>query len=221
MVNINEYIDHTLLKPFATQKDFDKLVEEAIKYQFASVCVSPYMAVPIRNVLNATGNTDLKVCTVVAFPHGNIPLENKVQEVDFFTERGVDEVDFVLNYGELKNGNINYVEREVNLLGAICARREVVSKCIVETCYLDEHEKSLVFSIVANSPVTFIKTSTGFGTGGATLEDVSLWNNLRGDSERPLIKAAGGIKTKEDALAMIAAGANRLGCSAGVSIMEG
>jgi deoxyribose-phosphate aldolase len=218
----NHYVDHTLLKPDATQDQFETLLDEATKHEFESVCVSPYMAIPIRNILTATGSPHIKVCTVVGFPLGNTPLELKAEEARYFVSRGIDEIDFVLNYGELKNKRFDYVIKELQTMGDICRSGGAVSKCIVETCYLTDTEKETIFHYIKDfAPhIDFIKTSTGFGTAGAQLEDVARWNELRGNAPRPLIKAAGGIKTLKDATAMIAAGADRLGLSAGVQIME-
>jgi deoxyribose-phosphate aldolase len=227
LLALNKYIDHTLLKTDAKQADFEKLIDEAIKYDFASVCVSPYMAIPIKATVCVSPYMAapievprLRVCTVVGFPHGNIPAELKYQEVEYFTGRGIDEVDFVINYGELLNGQVDVVKAELGTIGAICSRRNVISKAIVETCYLNQEQKELVFRLVKNSPVDFIKTSTGFGTGGAVIEDIALWKDMRGSSLRPLIKAAGGIKDLKTALAMIRAGADRLGMSSSVQVME-
>jgi len=218
----NHYVDHTLLKPNATQDQFEKLLDEAIEYEFEAVCVSPYMAIPVRNILTTTGYPHIKVCTVVGFPLGNIPLELKAAEAKYFVSHGIDEIDFVLNYGELKNQKFDYVIKELQTMGDICKNGGAVSKCIVETCYLNETEKDLIFHYIKDyAPhIDFIKTSTGFGTAGAQLEDVARWNELRGNAPRPLIKAAGGIKDLDTARDMIAAGADRLGLSAGVKIME-
>lgn len=219
---LNRFIDHTLLKQGATQKEFEKLLDEAIEFEFEAVCVSPFMAGPIRNILNATGYPFIKVCTVVDFPHGNKPLELKINEARYFAMQGIDEVDFVLNYSELKNKQFKYIIQELQSVSDVCKQNGAVSKCIVETCFLTKEEKDTIFQLVKNyAPnLDFIKTSTGFGTAGAQLEDVARWNELRGDAPRPLIKAAGGIKTLEDALAMVNAGADRLGMSAGVQVME-
>jgi deoxyribose-phosphate aldolase len=218
----NHYVDHTLLKPDATQDQFEALLDEAIEHEFEAVCVAPYMAIPIRHILTATGYPHIKVCTVVGFPLGNAPLELKAEEARYFVSRGIDEIDFVLNYGELKNQRFDYVIKELQTMGDICRSGGAVSKCIVETCYLTDTEKDAIFHYIKDyAPhIDFIKTSTGFGTAGAQLEDVARWNELRGNAPRPLIKASGGIKTLKDATAMIAAGADRLGLSAGVQIME-
>ena len=217
----NHYVDHTLLKPDATQDQFETLLDEAIEYEFEAVCVSPYMAIPIKNVLNATGYPYIKVCTVVGFPLGNIPLEVKANEARYFLSHGIDEIDFVLNYGELKNKKFDYIIRELQMMSAICKEGGAVSKCIVETCYLTESEKDTIFHYIKDySDIDFIKTSTGFGTAGAQVADVARWNELRGNAPRPLIKAAGWIRDLDTARDMIVAGADRLGLSDSVKIME-
>jgi len=218
----NHYVDHTLLKPDATQDQFETLLDEAIEHEFEAVCVSPYMAVPIRNILTTTGYPHIKVCTVVGFPLGNIPLELKAAEARYFVSRGIDEIDFVLNYGELKNQRFDYIIKELQTMGDICKSGGAVSKCIVETCYLTDTEKDTIFHYIKDyAPhIDFIKTSTGFGTAAAQVADVARWNELRGNAPRPLIKAAGGIRDLDTARDMIAAGADRLGLSAGVKIME-
>ena len=219
--NLNKFIDHTLLKQSAIQEEYETLLDEANTYEFQTVCVSPFMAVPIKNILNTIASP-VRVCTVVDFPHGNKPLELKMHETQFFATRGIDEIDFVLNYNELKNKQFKYIIQEIQTLSDICKRNGAVSKCIVETCYLTKEEKEMIFHFIKDyAPnLDFIKTSTGFGTAGATLEDINHWNELRGNAPRPLIKAAGGIKDLDAALNMIAAGADRLGMSAGVKVME-
>lgn len=218
---LNKYIDHTLLKPEAPITALEQLLEDATTYEFASVCVSPTFATVLADV-NKQVKFPFDVCTVAGFPHGNIPTEMKAQEAYHFVDRGVNEIDFVINYGELKNNNFNYVVQEVRTLSDICAARGVVSKFIVETCYLTLEEKKAIFNWIKDfcPNADYIKTSTGFGSAGAQLEDVALWNELRGNAPRPLIKAAGGIKNLDDALAFIEAGADRLGMSAGVKVME-
>ena len=224
---LNKYIDHTLLKPDATIEQLENLLEEAAKFEFSSVCVSPTFA-GILGEINTKVSFPFDVCTVAGFPHGNIPTEMKLQEAFYFIERGVKEIDFVINYGELKNNNLTYVVNEIKRLSDVCAERKVVSKFIVETCYLTREEKIAIFNWMADfcPNADFIKTSTGFGLSGAQLEDVALWselrlrNELQGDKPGPLIKAAGGIKDLNTALAFIEAGAHRLGMSTGVKVME-
>lgn len=220
--SLNRYIDHTLLKPEARQEDFEKLVEESIDYQFETLCVSPYMAVPIKNILNATGYSYMRVGTVIDFPLGNSPLALKLNECAYFIEKGIDELDFVLNYGELKNNNFKAVVGELQNISNLCKQGGVVSKCIVETANLTTEEKTTIFHYIKDyAPnLDYIKTSTGFASKGAQIEDIILWNSLRGNNPRPLIKASGGIKTLDQCLALIEAGADRLGMSAGVGAME-
>ena len=233
---LNKYIDHTLLKPNATHEEFESFLDEAIKYQFASVCISPYMTGPIASVLK---NEDVKICTVVGFPHGNIPLQAKLYDVALLAKLGADEIDFVLNYGDLKSGLYESVGTELENMSLVCKDNGVVSKCIIETCYLNEDEKNFVFKAINDyTTIDYIKTSTGFGTEGALLGDVMNWNARRcawikqesssliqlipvGGRTAPIkIKAAGGIRDLETALKFISVGADRLGMSASVKVME-
>ena len=217
-MELNKYIDHSLLKPQASIKEFDNLLEEAVKYQFAAVCVSPHMATSCKAALQGE---DVKVATVVSFPQGNLPFDLKLQEVQYFVDKGIDEIDFVMNYGDFIWKNFNSVTKEIIAIGDYCADNGAVSKCIVETCFLDLEGLGAIFNFINDETrIDFIKTSTGFSDAGAQIVDIKYWNQLRGDSERPLIKAAGGIRTLEDALAMIEAGANRLGMSASMEVME-
>ncbi len=217
-MELNKYIDHSLLKPQAPIKAYETLLDEAVKYQFAAVCVSPNVATSVKTALQGE---DVKVATVVSFPQGNLPFDLKLQEVQYFVDKGIDEIDFVMNYGDFIWKNFNTVAKELTTIGDYCADNGAASKCIVETCFLDLQGLNTIFNFIKDETrIDFIKTSTGFSDAGAQVDDVALWNKLRGDSERPLIKAAGGIKTLEDALAMIEAGANRLGMSASVKVME-
>ena len=233
---LNKYIDHTLLKPDATHAEFESLLDDAIKYQFASVCVSPYMAGPIVGVLK---NEDIKVCTVVGFPHGNTPLQTKLYDIALLAEQGVDEIDFVINYGNLLSGLYDDVGMELENIDRVCRDTGVVSKCIIETCYLNQNEKDFMFKAINDyTQIDYIKTSTGFGKEGAWLWDVMNWNTKRqvgieqeSNSLIQLssavrrqkyikIKAAGGIRDLETALEFISAGTDRLGMSASVKVME-
>lgn len=217
-MELNKYIDHSLLKPQASIKQFETLLEEAVKYQFAAVCVSPHVATACKTALQGE---DVKVATVVSFPQGNLPVDLKVQEVKYFVDRGIDEIDFVMNYGDFIWKQFNTVARELIEIGNYCSNNGAVSKCIVETCFLDLQGLQSIFTFIQNeTKIDFIKTSTGFSDAGAQVDDIRLWKEMRGDSDRPLIKAAGGIRTLEDALAMIEAGADRLGMSASVKVME-
>lgn len=241
---LNRYIDHTLLKPNATLDQFKQLVSEAVQYNFATVCVSPHIALPAVDALKDYPN--IGVCTVVGFPHGDTPFPLKFEEVKYFAKGGVDEIDFVINVGLLKSGMYENVGREVEAIGALCKDVGVISKCIVETCYLTENEKTFMYRVLAErTAVNYIKTSTGCGPEGANQGDVWKWNARRHESGdmtdsgglvhmdyvdmgtntlregEPLkIKAAGGIKDLETALKFIGCGADRLGMSASVKVME-
>ncbi len=233
---LNRYIDHTLLKPDATHAEFEKLLDEAIKFEFASVCVSPYMAGPCAQTLK---DYDVKVCTVIGFPHGTVPTQTKLHDVMLLAKEGVDEIDFVINYGDLRSGLYENVGRELEYMGQACFEHGVTSKCIIETCYLDQDQKDFMFKALNDyTRIDYIKTSTGFGTAGAELADVLNWNARRQEwikketgaliqltpvsgRKKPIkIKAAGGIRDLGTALKFIAAGADRLGMSASVKVME-
>lgn len=221
--SLNKYIDHTMLKPYSTVKDLENLLEEAVKYKFASICIGPHTAPLLANIKRkSSGLFSFDICTVVAFPFGNISSTAKYREVEEHVRAGVNEIDFVLNISELKNKNMRYILAELRNISDLCKEYGAVSKCIVETCYLTKEEKVSIFHWIKDfvPHLDFIKTSTGFGSAGAQLEDVVLWNELRGDAPRPLIKAAGGITDLKTALAFINAGADRLGMSAGVEVME-
>lgn len=234
-----QYIDHTLLKPDATMSEFRQLLEEAAKYGFASVCVSPYMALSAKEALQ--NYPDIKICTVVGFPHGNLPVPLKVQEIQYFANNGVDEIDFVINLGLLKSEMFDNFQIEMRAIDEMCAEYNTVSKCIVETCYLTEDEKTFMYNVLSeHTNIDYIKTSTGYGSSGAQLADVFNWNARRQDqiakeqasllilhetsvarNKPPLkIKAAGGIRDLNTALKFIAFGADRLGMSASVKVME-
>ncbi len=244
---LNRYIDHTLLKPDATMFEFQRLLDEAVKYNFASVCVSPHMALAAVEALK--DYPDIKVCTVVGFPLGNLPYPLKVSETEYFVQNGVDEIDFVANIGLLKSGMYENVGNELETMGLVCRDNGAVSKCIIETCYLNQDERTFMYCALAEkTAVNFIKTSTGFGSKGAQLSDVLDWNRRRNLDEsiklessglvllqasaptaktyimrngEPLkIKAAGGIRDLKTALKFITCGADRLGMSASVKVME-
>ena len=217
-MELNKYIDHSLLKPTAPMKEFETLLDEAIEHQFAAVCVSPHVATGVKTALQGE---DIKVATVVSFPHGNLPFDLKLQEVQYFVDKGIDEIDFVMNYGDFIWGNFNPVAKELIDIGNYCANNGAISKCIVETCFLDLEGLGSIFNFIKDETrIDYIKTSTGFSDAGAQVDDIKYWNKLRGDSDRPLIKAAGGIKTLNHALFLIEAGATRLGMSASVKVME-
>ena len=211
-------IDHTLLKPQATESDVARLVEEGLTYGFHSVVVNPYY-VPLA-VRLARGSS-LRVCSVVGFPLGATLPEVKAREAELVGRQGASEVDMVINVGALRSGLDDVVLEDVR--GVVRAFREVVPggvvKVILETGLLNREEIEAACALVEEAGADFVKTSTGFGPRGATVEDVRLLRSLVGD--RLGVKAAGGIRTYEQAVAMIEAGANRIGTSSGVKIAEG
>lgn len=213
-MELNNYIDHTNLKVISTLKDIEKLCNEAIKYHFASVCVSPYYVKLAKNLLK---DSTVSVCTVIGFPNGYNTKETKVFEAINAIENGADEIDMVINIEALKNKDFDYIKEEIEeIRDAIDGH---ILKVIIETCYLDEEEIIKMTEICNETFVNFIKTSTGFGSRGASLRDLEIINEHK--NEILEIKASGGIKTLEDAEAMINMGATRLGTSSGVEIMKG
>ncbi len=212
---IARLIDHTNLKPFATRKDIEKLCTEALQYNFWSVCVNPSWVEWAYKLLK---NSDVKVCTVIGFPLGATLSTVKVHEARKVIDVGAAEVDMVLNIGALKDGDHNVVKNEIEKVVEVASEEDVLVKVILETCYLTEDEIVTACRLVKEAGAHFVKTSTGFGTAGATLEHVKLMRVSVG--EMLGVKASGGIRTREQVLAMIDAGATRIGTSSGVSIME-
>ena len=213
MQNINQLIDHTILKPEASIDDIRKLCIEAKEYNFYSVCVnSAYVNVAYNFLLHS----DVKVCSVVGFPLGAMIKEAKAYEAKFAVDSGAEEIDMVINIGLLKSGKIDLFERDIKKVREAC--KASVLKVIIETCLLTDKEKILACQIAKEYGADFVKTSTGFSTGGATEHDIELMRKTVGDKMG--VKASGGIKTYEDAIRMINAGANRLGTSSGIAIMK-
>lgn len=210
---ILSHIDHTLLKAFATWEDIKVLCEEAIAYKTASVCVPPSY---IKRIHDTYGDK-LTICTVVGFPLGYSATAAKVAEVKEAIKDGCGEIDMVINIGDVKNGDFAKVENEIRTLKEACGNH--ILKVIIETCYLTEEEKIALCLAVTNAGADFIKTSTGFGTNGATLEDVLLMKKNVGEHVR--IKAAGGVKTIEDLETFLQAGADRIGTSSAVNLFKG
>ncbi|MFZ6007915.1 MAG: deoxyribose-phosphate aldolase [Nitrospirota bacterium] len=210
---IAKFIDQSLLKPQATEADIIKLCKTAIKYNFYSVCVNPYY-VPLCNAILKGHET--KVTTVIGFPLGMTLKDAKIYEAKQAVLYGADELDIVMNIGAAKSGNWDYVGEE--LLEIISSTKSAVHKVIIETCYLTEEEKIVATKVASLFGAKFIKTSTGFGTKGATIKDVKLIKKIVGDKAE--VKAAGGIKTLSQVLQFIKAGATRIGTSAGVEIMK-
>ena len=208
-------IDHTNLKAFADDAAFEKLCDEAKKYNFKMVAINPAQTVRCKKKLEGS---PVHVGAAIGFPLGQTTLECKIFETKDAIEKGADEIDYVINVAELKNKNYDYIKKEMEEIVKICREAGKTSKVIFENCYLTDDEKRKVAEIAKEVKPDFIKTSTGFGTGGATVEDVKLMKSVVGDDVK--VKAAGGIKDLKTALAMIEAGAERLGTSAGVAIVE-
>ena len=210
-----KYIDHTLLKPQATSAQIVKLCEEAKEFGFASVCVNSCYAALAAKELEST---DVAVCCVVGFPLGACTSDAKAFEADNAVENGAQEIDMVINVGAAKEGNWAYVEDDIaHVVGTIDGRAKL--KVIIETCLLTDEEKVKACECAVRAGADFVKTSTGFSTGGATTADVALMRKTVGPDIG--VKAAGGVRTYEDAVAMIEAGATRLGASAGIAIVAG
>lgn len=212
---IANLIDHTLLKPDANENEIMNLVEEAKQYHFASVCINPYW-VPLA-AKNLQGS-DVKVCTVIGFPLGSTTTAVKVFETEDAIQKGAHEIDMVINIGLLKLGKDSEVEADIKAV-ADAAHGKALLKVIIETCLLTEDEKIRACQLAVNAGADFVKTSTGFSTGGATVEDVALMRKVVGD--KCGVKASGGVRNKNDLEKMVAAGANRIGASSGVKIMQG
>lgn len=208
-------IDHTNLKAFADDAAFEKICDEAKKYNFKMVAINPAQTVRCKKKLEGS---PVHVGAAIGFPLGQTTLECKIFETKDAIEKGADEIDYVINVAELKNKNYDYIKKEMEEIVKICREAGKTSKVIFENCYLTDDEKRKVAEIAKEVKPDFIKTSTGFGTGGATVEDVKLMKSVVGDEVK--VKAAGGIRDLKTALAMIEAGAERLGTSAGVAIVE-
>lgn len=209
---IATYIDHTLLKPVATWEQIDALCEEAVKYHTASVCIPPNYIARVK----AKYGDKLPVATVIGFPLGYEVTSAKAEETKAALEDGADEIDMVINITDVKNGDYDAVTAEIATLKKICGDK--ILKVIVETCYLTEEEKIAMCKAVTDAKADYIKTSTGFGTAGATIADVELFKKHIGPDVK--IKAAGGIRTKEDMESYIAAGVSRIGCSSTKVLFE-
>ena len=213
-MTINKYIDHTFLKAVAMPSDIERLCEEAKKYKFASVCVNSCYVEKSYKILK---NTDIKVCAVVGFPLGAMSTEAKIFEAKNCIENGAKEIDMVVNVGMLKAKEYEYVEEEIKRIKE--AVEGGILKVIIEACYLTDDEKIKICELAIKAKADFVKTSTGFGTGGATFEDVKLIKKIVKDSCK--VKASGGIRDLETALKYIEIGADRLGTSSGIKFMKG
>ncbi len=212
-MQINKFIDHTLLKAAATDQDIQKLCSEAIQYDFKSVCVNPAYVNLASKLLE---NTDVLVCTVIGFPLGANTKEIKALEAMDAIRNGADEIDMVINIGKAKAHDYAYIEEEIKMVVAASAGK--TTKVIIETCYLTDEEKVACCLAAKNAHATFVKTSTGFGTGGATPEDIHLMREAVGPEMG--VKASGGVRTLQDLEVMVENGATRIGASSGVAIMQ-
>lgn len=209
---ILSHIDHTQLKPFATWKNIDKLCQEAVEFKTASVCVPQAYIKRIKEHYPS-----LNICTVVGFPLGYNSTASKVQEIKDALADGANEIDMVVNISDVKNKDYDKVTKEIKTLKEACG--DHILKVIIETCYLDEEEKIAMCESVTKGGGDYIKTSTGFGTDGATMEDVLLFKEHIGPKIK--IKAAGGVSSVEDLVAFIEAGCDRIGTSSAVKMLKG
>lgn len=214
--DLGGFIDHTLLKPEATAADIDRMCDEAIEYGFASVCVNPTWA---RRVAERLRGSQVATCCVVGFPLGATTPEVKAMEARRALRDGAGEIDMVANIGSLKSGDYGLVERDIAGVADACREAGAVCKVIIEAALLDDHEKVIVSRIAKQAKADFVKTSTGFGPGGATVYDVALMREAVGPDMG--VKASGGIHNADEAKQMIAAGATRIGASAGIEIVTG
>ena len=212
-MGLNKYIDHTILKATASSTDVQKLCEEAIEHEFYSVCVNGCYVADAKHLLQGT---DVKIAAVVGFPLGAMTTAAKVFEAKEAVENGASEIDMVINVAKLKDGEFEYVENEIRQIKE--AIGDNVLKVIIETCYLTDEEKVKACELSLAAKADFVKTSTGFGTDGATYEDVKLMKSVVGDNAK--VKASGGVRDKETAQKYIDLGAERLGTSSGIDIVK-
>lgn len=213
--NFAKYFDHTLLRADATYADFCSFCTDCVRYGFAMAAVNPE---PVRFCKELLDGSGVRVGAAIGFPLGQNTVDTKVFEAEKAIEDGADEIDYVINIGRLKSGDRAYIKDEMHLIVQLCRQAHVTSKVIFENCYLDDEEKRTLCKIALDVQPDYIKTSTGFGKGGATFEDIALMKEMVG--ERIKIKAAGGIRTLQDAKKMIELGASRIGSTASVQIVE-
>lgn len=213
-MELNKYIDHTNLKQDMSEQDLIKLVDEAKEYDFFSICINPCW---VKQASELLAGSNTKVCSVIGFPLGANTTNIKVLEAKEAIENGASEIDMVINVSKLKDKDYEYVYNEIKKIKEAIGNN--VLKVIIEACLLTNDEKTIACQIIMKAGANFVKTSTGMSTGGATVEDVKLFKEVVGDTT--LIKAAGGVRTYEDAINMIEAGANRIGTSGGVKIVNG
>ena len=211
-MELNKFIDHTILKPEANEEDIIRLCDEAARHDFMSVCVNPYYVLLAANLLK---NSDVLVCTVVGFPLGANNTKTKVYETKQAILDGAHEIDMVINIGALKSGNAQYVFEDIRQVKKACGK--TLLKVIIETCLLTDEEKVLACELAVKAKADYVKTSTGFSKGGATVADIALMRKTVGPDIG--VKASGGVRTLDDANNMIRAGASRIGTSNGVTIV--
>jgi deoxyribose-phosphate aldolase len=216
LANVAGFIDHTLLKPDATLAEIDALCADALEYSFASVCIN---GVHVRRCAEILSGSTVKVCTVVGFPLGAVAPEVKLYEARRAIEDGAHEIDMVMNIGALKSGDDNFVRRDVAGLAQLCHRMGAKLKVILETCLLSDSEKRRACELCKEAGADFVKTSTGFSTGGATVADVELMRRTVGPTMG--VKASGGVRDAGDLAMMVKAGATRVGASASIAIVSG
>ena len=214
--DIAKFIDHTLLKADATFEQITKLCQEAAEHGFASVCVNPCYVKHAAKLLDGSG---VAVCTVVGFPLGASSSKTKAREAKQAIRDGATEIDMVINVGALKSGQDDIVYKDIRGVVKVCKRRGALCKCILETSLLNDDEKQRACDAAIRAKANFVKTSTGFSTGGATVEDIALMSKAVAGA-RMGVKASGGVRNLQDAEKMIAAGATRIGASAGVAIVK-
>lgn len=213
-MNLAAMIDHTLLRPGATKQEITKLTEEAKNYKFASVCVNPTW---VEYAAQQLQGTKVKVCTVIGFPLGATTSETKAFETKDAIDKGATEIDMVINIGALKDNNNELVEKDIRAV-VTAAQGQVLVKVIIETCLLTEEEKIRACTLAVTAGANYVKTSTGFSTGGATVADVALMRKTVG--EQVGVKASGGVHNLADMKKLVAAGATRIGASSGVKIIQ-
>ncbi|NND01989.1 MAG: deoxyribose-phosphate aldolase [Acidimicrobiia bacterium] len=214
--DLAKYIDHTLLKPDATEADIDELCAEAVEYGFASVCVNPAW---VKRAAQQVRGSKVTVCSVIGFPFGATPPEIKALEARRAIRDGAREIDMVLNIGALKSGDNEFVRKDIAKVVDSCHEAGAILKVIIETSLLTDEEKVIASHLAQMAKADFVKTSTGFAGGGATVHDVLLMRETVGPKMG--VKASGGVRSREDAEEMIAAGATRIGASAGIAIVTG
>ena len=219
--SLAKYFDQTLLKPYVTEQRLKEFCEESDRYGFAMVAIN---SAPVKFCREVLKDSDVHVGAAIGFPLGQTTIADKVFETEQAIAEGADEIDYVVNLVKLKSGDLDYIEDEMRQIVDVCNKNGKISKVIFENCYLTDDEKRTLCKIALKVRPTFIKPSTGFGTPdpgvavGATVEDVRLMKSMVGDAVK--VKAAGGVRTLADAIAMIEAGAERIGTSAGVTIVE-